>query len=728
MKNSRFWTLAVKEFYGYINSPLAYMIMVPFLVISIFLFFRTALLVGDANLRPFIELLPWFLIIIGPALAMRSFGDEHREGTLELLFAHPVSEVTIVLAKFTGLILFYLVLLATTFSIPLTLMTFSAVDLGLIISQYLAALVIGGAFLAVGLATSAWIKGSIGSFLVGAAINFGLMLLGMNFIVLMFPGIFGYLVSEITPISHMASLSRGVMDLRDVLYFATLVGIALVLTIFKLTERKLTEKPQERRKLWLALLLFVAVGVLGNVAMAEFPIRLDLTTNRQFSLSRGAKELLSKVPDRVSMTLYASDNLPGPMQVTLRDVKDLLKDFERYSNQVSVTTRNIKPESQERTEALQKGIREITFNQIGTGSLQVQSGLLGLIIRYGEKTEVIDFIEDTSNLEYELSRLILKMTREDEARIGILVNSVTNQWQALAQLLGENYTVSSLNDAEEKEVASVSGLLVFDDGTGDVATAAALIAQGVAQGKNVALFTDGVAVDPQTLQTTPNQSGLSQLLQSWGLTINQNMAYDFQLNETISIPQGNVRTFYQYPFWLRALVKQESVPWTGSQNNVLLGWPSTITVESKEGITTNGILYTSPASNILTSNFTILPQQTRQLPSPQGQQLLLGVLAHKEDQRAAIIGDTQLANDEFLRGPENMAFVTNLVDWIAADPLLLLIPKRSNGRTVFQFTTPGQATFIQYANIIAPPVLVTLFGFWWLSRRRSRNRRSYMGV
>lgn len=135
-KNS-FWALVKKEFMGFVNSPLAYLIIVPFLLISHFLFFRTALVLGDANLRPFIELLPWFLVVIAPALAMRSFSDENKKGTLELLYSHPVSEWTIVWAKYLGLVLFYLLMLATTVMLPLTLIIFSSPDIGLIFSQYL---------------------------------------------------------------------------------------------------------------------------------------------------------------------------------------------------------------------------------------------------------------------------------------------------------------------------------------------------------------------------------------------------------------------------------------------------------------------------------------------------------------------------------------------------------------------------------------------------------------
>lgn len=243
-----FWTIAKREFFSYLNSPTAYVVLVPFLVLSIFLYFRSALVLNDANLRPFVELLPWFLMIIGPALAMRSFADEKRRDVAELLFAHPVSEWMLVIGKYVGLFLFYILMLAATLPVPLTLSFFSNPDWGEILGQYIGMLSVGSVFLAVGLAASALIGSAVGSFLASTAFNFGLVLIGMNFVVLLFPGFAGRIVNEIAILPHLSSVGRGVIDIRDLLYFFTLVMIALVMAVIKLSERKVAESIIEKRK------------------------------------------------------------------------------------------------------------------------------------------------------------------------------------------------------------------------------------------------------------------------------------------------------------------------------------------------------------------------------------------------------------------------------------------------------------------------------------------------
>jgi len=125
-------TIAKKEFFNFINTPLAYVVSVPFLLISLFLYFRTAMVIGEASLRPFFELLPWLLLFLGPALSMSLLSDEQKKGTMELLFGHPVSEGEIILGKFSGAFAFFVLILLTTLGLPITLVVFSKPDLGIV--------------------------------------------------------------------------------------------------------------------------------------------------------------------------------------------------------------------------------------------------------------------------------------------------------------------------------------------------------------------------------------------------------------------------------------------------------------------------------------------------------------------------------------------------------------------------------------------------------------------
>lgn len=724
-----FWALAKKEFFGYVNSPQAYVVMVPFILISHFLFFRTAFLTGDANMRPFVELLPWFLIVIGPALAMRSFSDEYRKETLELLFAHPVSEWTIMLSKFTGLLMFYGLILLATASIPITLIAFSKADVGLILSQYVGSVFIGSAFVAVGIAASVFIKAAVGSFLTGAAISFVLVLLGMQFVTMMFPGVLGLIVNELAIMTHLTNLSRGVMDLRDIFYFATVAIVALAAGVYKLSERKLAESPAEKRSLMVIFVLIATIALAGNVLLAAYPIRLDLTANHQFSLSTGTKQLLKDLPDRLTITLYATRNLPAQMQVTLRETGDRMKDFARYSRRITLQTAYAE-DPKVKEEATTKGIREVQFNQIGSSSFAVQTGFLGLSFRYGDKTEVIPFVEDASDLEYQMSRLILKLTRDAQTKLAIVEAAEDSQTNTLTSLLQDQYDIVRVFDSStDKDIAEVKGVVVIDDGSQKNASTAAMLKQYIQNNGNVLMFVDGVKVDQRSLAGTASTSEYLNLLKDFGVTVNTDIVYDLQLNEAIALPVQNTRVIINYPFWVRGLVTDKGLPWSDQLSNVLLGWPSSLAITNKEGVSVQKIVTTGPAGGHQEKNYTINPSNRTDmsnLPQPSKDPQVMAVAITKGNQRLGVVADQNLLSDDFLKNSqEDQTFVTNFIDWVAADPILASIPKRTGGRNVFTFTSTTQAQATQYADLILPPVVIALVGIWWLKRRRKLSMRIY---
>jgi ABC-type uncharacterized transport system involved in gliding motility auxiliary subunit len=589
------------------------------------------------------------------------------------------------------------------------------------------ALAIGAAFIAIGMATSAYVASSVGAFLLGAAISFGLILAGLDFVVLMLPGLAGNILTEMTILPHLTNLSRGVLDLRDLTYFATIIGLALSATVLKLSERKVAENRGEKVKLFIIMGLIVAIGLAGNVFLYQYPIRIDATTNQQYSLSEGTKKLLKDLPDRVTVTLYTSPNLPGPMQATMREANDLLKDLARYGKRLTVKTVTVAPNSPNAQEAQQKGIRQVQFNQIGTSSFAVQTGFLGLNVQYGSKNEVIDFIDDASGLEYQLSRIIVKLTRDNQPQIGLLMNTTNQNFTQINQYLQKQYKVVNLSSAStDKEAATLTSIIVIDDGSDSTSTSAAVLKNYLNNNGNAVLFVNGVTISQQALTGSPSKSPYLNVLTDWGASVNQDLVYDLQMNEAISLGSGTSRYIMPYPFWIRSILNQNNLPWKSADNSVVLGWPSSLNVTQKDKVVIKPILTTSTSANVLTTDLNIAPDQTKSLAPPSGTQYPMAVIIEKDKQRLSLVANTMVAADDFLQNSkENGAFVANLIDWATADPILMSIPQKSGGRTVFLFKTPAQIQMVQYTAIIAPPALVAIIGFWWLNRRKRRTQRVY---
>jgi len=709
--------IAKKEFFGFINQTLGYVVIIPFLVLSIFFWLRVSLVRNEADLRSFLDLLPWFLLFLAPALTMRSLSEERRTGTANLLFAHPLSEWQIVLGKFLGIFAFWLVVLACTFGLPITLAVFSRPDFGQIISQYLGGIFLGGGFLAVGLAASSLAKNALSAFLLGVVGNFLLVLLGSDFVLLSAPYPLNQIFSQLSYFSHLESFGRGVVDFRDLLWFLTLIALGLLVAVFRFSYQRLVEKPALKQRLIAAFVLLLTVGVLGNLAFAAYPLRADLTFSRLYTLSAGTRKILADLPDLLTINFYASRDLPPEMHQAYQAVADLLEDYRRAAKKnllVKIVYPDLSPEGE--NEALQADIQPVTFSKIGAGKFGMQKGYLGLALRFGEKTETIPFVGKTEDLEYQLSRRIQKLVSGKEVKLGFYKNGMAST-QILEEVLSAQYQLSRIYSLEEKNLTDISGLLLIDDGSQE-ATQTAVLENYLEKGGKIIYLGNGVSVNPQYLFASKTQSKLGSAFQKWGVSLNNDLVYDVQLNEILAFSDGQRRYLLSYPFWLKALVNKDFGPVSGI-NSLVLGWPSSIKIEEKQGIKYQKILLASPGGGRQQENFDISPNSVKNLTPGKGEEIVFGVTAEKNGSKLVMVGNSLLAEDQFVSNSQtNLAFLANLVDWLTASAETASIPLKSRGQAVFLFKAPWQPLAVQIGNLAGPVVLISGWAVWWLRRRR----------
>ncbi len=743
-------TIAKKEFKGFFNSPLAYVVTVPFLLIATFLYFRQVIVVGEASLRPFFEFLPWLLLFLIPALSMNLLASEEGKGTIELLFSHPITTAEIVLGKFMGGLAFYLIILATTFGLPITLFIFSQPDPGIIFSQYLGAVFLGAMFMAIGIAASSFIKNTIGAFLLGASICFVLILLGLDMVLLTLPWPFSRIVGEVAVMPHMRSIARGVLDLRDLSYFLGMTFVFLSLATVKLLQPQTKELKLKKNKQVLAFALILVFSLGVNIVFQFYPLRLDLTKNNLFTLSAGTKQTLKNLNQPVKITLYSSRNLPATLQVTQQGIVDILKDYNRLSPKLEVEFKYPDENPEVAQEAQLKGVRQMTFNTIGASKFEVQQGFLGLVISVpdeekqdeqvdelqpvpGQETgdnqeEVLPFINNTGDLEYQLTRRIRKLTDAEEKVVALYNQDFQNQYQAFYEALQTQYQIEYVDlNTPEASLSGKTGLIFIDGGEEKETTASAILKDYLADGGKALILTKGVVVNPQQLVVEKKDSDLTKMLeQDFGIKVNQDMVYDLELNEPVALGQGQVRYIIPYPYWLRALPADNGFTPSMGIDSVILGWPSSLNIEKKEGITYTSFLETSLTAGTQEDNFIISPDQMNMLPDPVKKHLTLGVAAEAENSKLAVVTDFTWAADQFVNGePQNLSLLSGLIDWLVLEKDLASIPSKTAVQNVFRFTDPNQPALVQYVNILGPSVMVIIFAILWLSRRKRLTQRTY---
>jgi len=229
------WTVCRRECSAYFASPIAYIVIVIFLLVVGWFFFSTLFLFNQASLRAFFRMLPIVFAFVVPAVTMRQFAEEFHTGSYEILFTLPLRLADIVLGKFLACTVFLAALLAPTLAYPLLVGALGDLDIGPVIGGYLGALLLGAAFAAVGLFASALTRSQIVAFLTGCAICFALCLVDQMAFFL--PEAAARPLAHLAADLHFENIARGLVDTRDVLYFASLGFVALSATALVLHEK-----------------------------------------------------------------------------------------------------------------------------------------------------------------------------------------------------------------------------------------------------------------------------------------------------------------------------------------------------------------------------------------------------------------------------------------------------------------------------------------------------------
>ena len=217
------YTLFKKELMSYFNSPIAYIFIGVFLVVGNWLFFKSFFLIGEVSMRGFFDLLPWMFLFLAPALTMRLWAEEKKQGTIEFLLTLPVTDWQVVLAKFFGALSFLFITLLATFTLPLTIASLGNVDFGPVLGGYLGALFLGGAYLALGLFISSLTKNQIIAFILGMVACFIAFMIGADFILMGAPKFMVPLMSFLGLGNHFYNISKGVIDSKDVIYYVSFI-------------------------------------------------------------------------------------------------------------------------------------------------------------------------------------------------------------------------------------------------------------------------------------------------------------------------------------------------------------------------------------------------------------------------------------------------------------------------------------------------------------------------
>ena len=422
--------VARKELASFFASPVAYMFLASFLLVSLFVFFwAEPFFARDiADVRPLFDWMPLLLIFLVAALTMRSWSEERRMGTIEYLLTLPVKPFQLLLGKFIACLALLALALLLTLPLPITVSFLGSLDWGPVWGGYLAALFLGAAYISIGLFLSARTDNQIVSLITTVLVCGFFYLLGSDLLT----GFFGQRAAELLKLfgsgSRFASITRGVIDLRDLYYYLSLVGVFFSLTLYSLEKlRWATGHAARAHRGYLLLILLLAANLLaGNLWLQQIDqARVDLTEGRIYSISPATRQYLQQLQQPLLIRGYFSAKTHPLLAPLVPRLRDLLSEYQiAGGDKVRVEFIDPQQNPELEAEANQKyGIKPVPFQVADRYQSALVNSYFHLLVQYGDQFQVLNFRDlievkqqsetginvELRNPEYELTRSIKKV-------------------------------------------------------------------------------------------------------------------------------------------------------------------------------------------------------------------------------------------------------------------------------------------------------------------------------
>ncbi|MSR22069.1 MAG: hypothetical protein EXR92_00675 [Gemmatimonadetes bacterium] len=749
------WTVLRAELRGYLDHPTAYVLVIAFVGLALFLSLRQMFISELATLRPLFDLLPWLFTVFVPAVTMRSLAEERRGGTLEWLLAQPVGEGELVIGKLLGNWLLVLLALAGTLPTAVAIVWATDADPGIVIGQYAGAALMAAELSAIGLWASSVTRNQITAFILGISVVLFLILLGMPVVALGLPPLLSGAASRLSVLGHFENVTRGVIDLRDFLYFASSTGLFTLLAYATVIRERLSATRSAYRRLQLGVVAVVAAVVVLNLLGGYVRGRLDLTRGNLYTLAPGTRQILEGLDDIVSIRFYVSKELPPEVQVSVRDVQDLLADLKRVSDgQVQVEEVNPDEDPEAAQQAQDLGITAIDFNVLREDEFQVRRGWFGLAISYAEQNESIPLIDRTDDLEFRLLSAVSHMATVERPTVRFLTGYGArgpDDFQAFSGMLAQRYDITALDLQREPNrvlTPDSTRVVIVAAPTQTLDSASVRLIRDYLDAGGAGLFLmDRNQITGEMMMAEDVTSGLDPLLEDHGVRVAPGIIYDLRSSERISNAQQGEFTLVQaYPYWP---IVSTAGPHTTTRDlqQLSLGWANP--VEVVEGSPAVPLWATTDAAGLQDAGSPVMPGledqfntdstslEVRTVAVAVGPELADGAVdgeveapttppVGSQAARIVVVGDADFLSEQFVGAkPQNLYFAANAVDWLAQDEALISIRSKNRMPPPLVFPSDLERTAVRWGSLIGVPLLLALFGVIRVSGRRRRAERRW---
>lgn len=524
--------------------------------------------------------------------------------------------------------------------------------------------------------------------------------------------------------------------------------------------------------------LVIGILILINIISINLFFRLDLTSNRIYTLSDASKNLVKHLDDKLVVKAYFTDNLPSPYNNTRRYLKEILDDYRNYSNgnfQYEIISPS--DETQLELDAQKYGIQPVQVQTIRDDRAEAMKAYMGMVFLYNGKQETLPFVGNTQNLEYDITGVIKRISEKELKKVGILGGPGMpgiDKISKINQFLSKYYNITAVDASKNNPIPSdISVLVVFSPKPPQqqqqfmmqqqqpMATVPEnlkfAIDQYIMGGGKVIFLVNKVTISAQQqFQLAQNvNTGLEDMLESYGIKLNLDIIKDKECAYVqVPVQQGPIQMYTQIPFPYYPRITQigDDIPAFTGIGQVFLSFTSSLdtSTASFKGLKITPLLTTSPKTGV-DKELAVIQASGRMLPDSmfKSSNVIVGAIfqglyssfykgktvpadtatgsspapasikEQSPDTKLIVIGNADFPTDEF-RGPEeNQVFFANMIDYMTDDLGLSAIRLKDANPKPIKPIDDSVRKVLKWGLLVVPPLLVLGYGLFRWRRRKT---------
>lgn len=501
-----------------------------------------------------------------------------------------------------------------------------------------------------------------------------------------------------------------------------------------------------RSNSFLAAGIILAILILANILSVFNFVRLDLTEDGKYTLSKSSKKIVRQLDDIISIKVYFSKKLPPTMANHAQQVYDILKEYDVYGKG-NIRLEFIDPSTEVHLKQEMKGlgIPEVQLDVIQKDKREIMPVYLGIALFYGDQREIHPVVKDTANLEYKITASIKKLIEPRRPALGILMNdslhSIYAGYSMVARSMSEQYQLVEVDLPRTDNVINDTNIrtLLVAGPTNMKKNVKMALDHFVMRGGRIIFLIDQMRL-ANGLSMQQLNTGLDDLLDKYGFTVRRDLALDRSC-QIIGFRAGNSSFMLPYPFAVKTLNPNfdKNNPAVKDLDSVTFQWISTLSNTPREGVEYSTLIKTTKYSWRQEGYFDLNPQSVappqREKDYSQNNLLMMGKGSFESlyepgkkspDTYIIVAGDSDFAGDEIAQNAkEGLLLLQNMVDWLTLGDDLIAIRSRGASERPIAQVSDGTKTLIRIINIAGIALAIVAFGLVRLYFRR-KEREDYI--